>query len=113
MKTKVAWSQTTSQSRLAGTQAQVPDKVAAIDSIDKAVQVNRTYQLPAISNPSGTCTDDTWTPTSTTNAPEARVIHTAVWIGSEMIVWGGEDVSGGVLNTGGRYNPSTDSWTAT
>ena len=29
-----------------------------------------------------------------------------------MIVWGGNNVSA-LLNTGGRYNPSTDSWTAT
>ena len=28
-----------------------------------------------------------------------------------MIVWGG--AGNGLLNTGGRYNPSTDSWTAT
>src|SRR5947207_11795743 len=28
-----------------------------------------------------------------------------------MIVWGG--VGGSYFNTGGRYNPSTDSWTAT
>ena len=33
-----------------------------------------------------------------------------MWTGSEMIVWGG---SWRHLNTGGRYNPSTDSWTAT
>ena len=37
--------------------------------------------------------------------------HTAVWTGSEMIVWGG--VRPGLLNTGGRYDPGTDSWTAT
>ena len=30
---------------------------------------------------------DSWTSTSTTNAPEARYLHTAVWTGSEMIVW--------------------------
>ena len=31
-----------------------------------------------------------------------------MWTGSEMIVWGGYD--GGLeLNTGGKYNPSTDS----
>ena len=103
---------------------------------------------------------NTWTATSTTNAPVARDVHTAVWTGSEMIVWGG---SGGRLpehwraiqsqhrhldnhqhhqrarwsisshgsldrqrndrlgrsygnatfNTGGRYNPTTDSWIAT
>jgi hypothetical protein len=49
-----------------------------------------------------TCSDDTWTPTSTTNAPTARYQHTAVWTGSEMIVWGG-GADGSVLNTGGRY----------
>ena len=53
---------------------------------------------------------NSWTATSTTNAPEGRIYHTAVWTGSEMIVWGGGVAS---LNTGGRYNPATDSWTAT
>ena len=55
---------------------------------------------------------DTWTATSTTNAPVARDSHAAVWTGSEMIVWGGLG-TGIAFNTGGRYNPSTDSWTAT
>ena len=72
---------------------------------------NSSYTLPKI--PDGTaCTDDTWTATSTTNAPDARDSHTAVWTGSEMIVWGGSN-TGGVLDSGGRYNPATDSWTAT
>ena len=105
---------------------------------------------------------DSWTATSTTNAPAARYSHTAVWTGSEMIVWGGYDgwrfehrrkiqsqhrqldshqhhqrarcpkrhtavwteqrndrlgrerlATRVYLNTGGRYNPGTDSWTAT
>src|SRR5437879_7403774 len=55
---------------------------------------------------------DSWTATSLTNAPAARDYHTAVWTGSEMIVWGGFSGSS-YLNTGGRYNPGTDSWTAT
>ena len=55
---------------------------------------------------------DTWTATSTTSAPEARTVHTAVWTASEMIVWGGYNGSS-LLNTGGRYNPSADMWTAT
>ena len=55
---------------------------------------------------------NSWTATSTTNAPSARAGHTAVWTGSEMIVWGGRDAVSD-LNTGGRYNPGTDSWTAT
>ncbi len=58
---------------------------------------------------------DTWTPMSTLNAPEARFNHTAVWTGSEMIVWGGESDQGIALLTpldsGGIYDPVTDSWT--
>ena len=55
-----------------------------------------------------------WTPTSTINAPEGRIWHTAVFTGNEMIVWGGQGGQDfGLLNTGGRYNPGTDSWTAT
>src|SRR5437016_1051873 len=58
------------------------------------------------------CIDDTWTATSTTNAPSARAGHTAVSTGSEMIVWGGIPFTF-PSGTGGRYNPITDSWTAT
>ncbi len=43
--------------------------------------------------------------TTTAGAPSGRSKHTAVWTGSEMIVWS--------TGTGGRYNPSTDSWVAT
>src|SRR5205807_653298 len=53
---------------------------------------------------------DSWTATSTTSAADPRYIHTAVWTGSEMIVWGG--YAGSFLNTGGRYDPATDSWAA-
>ena len=56
---------------------------------------------------------DSWVATSTTNSPEARASHTAIWTGSEMIVWGGGADASTYLNTGGKYNPSTDSWTAT
>ena len=48
---------------------------------------------------------------NTANAPTGRYRHTAVWTGNEMIIWGG--YNGVHLNTGSRYNPSTDSWTAT
>jgi hypothetical protein len=69
------------------------------------------YTMPKIAKGSDPlCTNDSWTATSTTNAPTARGGHTAVWTGSEMIVWGG---GGPRFNTGGRYYPSTDSWTST
>src|SRR5438445_11415406 len=36
-------------------------------------------------NPAG----NSWTAVTTNNAPAGRAFHTAVWTGSEMIVWGG------------------------
>ena len=77
---------------------------------EQVVTDSGNYTLPSISD-AGACTDDTWT--ATPISPAARDRHTAVWTGTEMIVWGGENLTGYGLNTGGRYNPSTDSWTAT
>src|SRR6266481_951875 len=98
----VAWLKEPLRSWLAKAETQVPVTMAAISA---------NYTFPVIASPSIACTDDSWTATSTTSAPAARSAHTAVWTGSEMIVWGGFNNS--YLNTGGRYNPSTDSWTAT
>jgi N-acetylneuraminic acid mutarotase len=55
-------------------------------------------------------TTHVWTPTTLVGAPSPRVGHTAVWTGTEMIIWGGgSDLVG--ENTGARYDPSTDIWT--
>ncbi|MBI4563406.1 MAG: hypothetical protein HY716_01765 [Planctomycetes bacterium] len=55
---------------------------------------------------------NTWLGTiSSTGAPSARSFHTAVWTGSQMIIWGGYDGSGSV-STGGRCNPEDDTWVA-
>jgi hypothetical protein len=57
--------------------------------------------------------NNTWTPTSVgANVPDPRSSHSAVWSGSEMIVWGGANESG-VLAAGARYDPANDSWTPT
>ena len=59
---------------------------------------------------------NSWTATSTVNAPSGRVAPKAVWTGTEMIVWGGVSFVGPgyvYFNTGGRYNPDTNTWTAT
>jgi hypothetical protein len=58
---------------------------------------------------------NSWTATSTANAPDGRTTHTVVWNGAEMIVWGGHGSFdlGYYFNNGGRYDPSTDNWTAT
>ena len=72
---------------------------------------NGAYTLPRIAEGNPPCTDDNWAPTCLTNAPAGRSYHTAVWTGSEMIVWGGLGSSD--WNTGGKYDPVTNSWTAT
>src|SRR5260370_4992465 len=69
------------------------------------------YILPKIPDVA-TCINNSWTATNVTNAPASRTEHTAIWTGTEMIVWGGYSDNLG-FNTGGKYNPSTDSWTAT
>jgi hypothetical protein len=62
---------------------------------------------------------DSWSSTSVGNGvPHGRAYHSAVWTGTEMIIWGGEQWDHGpngpvYVNTGGRYNPLTDSWAAT
>ena len=54
---------------------------------------------------------DSWTAVSPTGAPTPRANHTAVWTGSEMIVWGGSS-GASFLNDGGRYHPAANTWTA-
>ncbi len=73
--------------------------------VDESPQL---FTLPATDTP--VCVVDTWDPTFQP-LPTARWKHTAVWTGTEMIIWGGESSDG--VNTGGRYDPSTDTWTPT
>src|SRR5205807_1279875 len=80
---------------------------------NRFVPATVTFILPIISDTSTGCIDDSWTATSSTNAPSDRFDHTAVWTGSQMIVWGGVNFIGFTFNTGGKYNPSTNTWTAT
>jgi hypothetical protein len=51
-----------------------------------------------------------WIPTSSTGAPSARSMHSQIWTGNKMIVWGGE-IYGGTTDTGAIYHPSTNTWT--
>jgi hypothetical protein len=59
---------------------------------------------------------DTFSPTAVVGAPEGRADHTAVWTGTEMVVWGGDrretccaTLPTGVA-TGGKYDPTLDRW---
>jgi N-acetylneuraminic acid mutarotase len=57
---------------------------------------------------------NTWTATSMINAPQRRYSTSAIWTGSKMIIWGGYcDTLPYYLNSGGIYDPATDTWTAT
>ena len=89
-----------------------PARSEGLRSVSMEMTVaNGAYTLPRIAEGNPSCTDDNWAPTCVTNAPSPRSLHTGVWTGTEMIVWGG--IGSSVWNSGGKYNPNTDSWTAT
>src|SRR5262249_42761307 len=69
------------------------------------------FVLPAIE--ASECAGDTWAQTAL-DVPDMRSRHTAVWTGTEMIVWGGRQTGDSpFLDSGGRYNPATDTWVPT
>jgi N-acetylneuraminic acid mutarotase len=55
---------------------------------------------------------DAWTAVSTNGAPTPRDSHSAIWTGSEMLVWGGYSpyAPGQPYADGGRYDPEKNSW---
>ena len=56
---------------------------------------------------------NSWATISSTGAPQFSYIHTAVWTGNEMIVFGRvySEITSSEEFGGGRYNPVTDTWT--
>ena len=48
---------------------------------------------------------DTWSATSNADSPEARVLHSATWTGTDVIVWGGLNPFQSKLGTGMKYRP--------
>jgi hypothetical protein len=68
-------------------------------------------QVPLATGARYNPTANTWTAMATLRAPIARYGHSAVWTGQEMIVWGGGNGNGTLLDSGARYNPQTDKWT--
>lgn len=59
-------------------------------------------------------TTNTWASISPINAPSARVNNSAVWTGTEMLIWGGISYNGPPVtySDGGKYNPVTNTWIA-
>src|SRR2546426_3758396 len=54
--------------------------------------------------------EDKWDNGALDDLLDPRTNHTAVWTGSVMIVWGGYNIFN--FNTGSKYDPATDNWTA-
>lgn len=54
---------------------------------------------------------DEWRPCATEGSPGPRIIHSMVWTGAEVIVWGGGVVGGTTgFATGFAYDPELDAW---
>ena len=48
---------------------------------------------------------------STFGAPAPRDDHVEVWTGSRLVIWGGYGGGATVVNSGGSYDPASDTWT--
>ena len=55
----------------------------------KVILANTAYTLPTISDATAGCMLIRGQPPASPTRPAGRIDHTAVWTGSEMIVWGG------------------------
>lgn len=45
------------------------------------------------------------------DVPDGRALHTAIWTGERLLIWGGKDFKGDPMNTGAQYDPTTGEWT--
>jgi hypothetical protein len=53
---------------------------------------------------------DQWSVIAMAGAPSARVLATAVWTGSVVVVWGGGDGGSNVHGDGAVYDPMSNKW---
>lgn len=80
------------------------DVIILIDKIESSGGGTTYYNNGCIYDPSG----NSWSAISTNNTPDQRAFHSAVWTGTEMIIWGGKSNTN--LKTGGVYDPELDVW---
>jgi len=93
----LTWTATSSEPWLTVTPGSGSTSMSDVTTL--TVHVNAAYQL------------ESWLgTTATTGAPSAREDHDAAWTGTRMVLWGGE-VGGTLLDSGGLYDPLTNTWT--
>jgi N-acetylneuraminic acid mutarotase len=72
------------------------------------VVASESFRIPApVAAPQAACAENSWQNGILDDVPDPRSGHTAVWTGTEMLLWGGE----GANSTGYRYDPTTNTWT--
>jgi len=71
------------------------------------VSVNSPVAVPSAAVPEG-C-DDAWSATSSAGTLSGRYGATAVWTGTELLIWGGYG-DNNYWNTGARYDPAVNAW---
>ena len=86
---------------------------AELDPHDAATVAVGEVDLDLVPEAGPCLPDDTWNNGSLDDVPPERGSHTAVWTGTEMIVWGGTGLWGEYLPLGSRYDPALDVWMAT
>jgi N-acetylneuraminic acid mutarotase len=82
----------------------------AFDPSSVATVGSRADRLPPAPSSGGSSVAGAWENGILDDVPDPRSGNTAVWTGSVMIVWGGGTSGSTYFNTGGRYDPSTDTW---
>ena len=85
-------------------------------SINRLIAPLTLSKIISVKGSSNNIEANTWKQIATTplpNEPEARARHVAYWTGTEMLIWGGDTNYSNFFNTGGKYNPTTDSWETT
>jgi N-acetylneuraminic acid mutarotase/predicted RecA/RadA family phage recombinase len=78
----------------------------------EARQVVRAGRSLPLVDGAPTCTGS-WEDRGLNNLVDPRTGHTAVWTGTQMIIWGGADDEFVYVDTGGRYDPTADTWAPT
>src|SRR5438093_7504976 len=85
--------------------------IALLAGLLNAMSQGNNADLPGegYEKPANTDFVDVWEERASGAPPAGRDAHTAVWTGTEMIVWGGYGPHG-VLGDGSRFNPALNIW---